>query len=209
MENVRQGWRMPPMFWRAEQRVRRGGFDVRLWVVERKLPYFMAGAAFVTRHQALLVPVATDLNMVFGIAKMARDYGADIVQREAERAAPLPPGEAFVGTGARYRYDFTVLAVIFDDLKRTSPDIIARAVKRGAQLASQRGCTGLILPDMTENLLAQPNWISQEQREQTADAAAMATIQAIRACRGMMDRYHIWCWDPRNAPAFRRELQKL
>src|SRR5437588_7749984 len=67
---------------------------IELFVSQRKLPLLAAA-------DALIVPVGTDLKMVFGVAKMARDRGADIVQVEANRVAPLKPGDAFVGTGAR------------------------------------------------------------------------------------------------------------
>ena len=157
----------------------------------------------------MLVPVAPDLKMVFGIAKRVRDYGADMVQNEALKVAPLGPGDAFIGSGARYRFANTVLAVIFDDNKRTSPEIIARAVRRGCELANQRGCHAIILPDMTENLLAQPNWITEEQRRQTAETAALAMGAALRACRGLMSQYNIWCWDPANADFYMRELKRL
>lgn len=209
IENLRKEWVPARPFILPTLKVNRNGLKVHLWVAQRKVPFLMAGAPFITRHQAMLVPVAPDLKMVFGVAKQVRDQGANVVQREAERVAPLAPGDAFIGAGARYRYEFTVLSVIFDEAKRTSPDLITRAVRRGTELANQRGCTSIIIPDMTENLLAQPNWITPEQRRQTAEITALTLVNAIRASRGLVDKFNVWCWDPNNASHFIRELNRL
>src|SRR5690349_12367449 len=100
---------------------------IEVWVSQRKLPLAM-------RAGAILVPTAPDLKMVFGIAKMVRDMGADNAQREANAVAPLPPGEVFIGTGAKYRYKFTALAVIFDEAKRTSPQWITSSVGKAMRM---------------------------------------------------------------------------
>ena len=147
---------------------------IELFVSQRKLP-LLAGA------DALIVPVGPDLKMVFGVAKMARDRGADIVQVEANRVAPLNPGDAFVGTGARYRYKYTALAVIFDESKRTSAEIITQAVTTAVTKLRAVGAKSVVIADMTENLLAQPNWITQEQRRKTAAITAKIMIDAIAA----------------------------
>lgn len=175
---------------------------VELWVAQRKFPFFM-------RADAILVPVAPDLKMVFGIAKMVRDYGADAVQYEANKVAPLPPGEAFVGIGGRYRFKYTALAVIFDEVKRTSPQLIGQAVRRALQLLQERDVKSVVFPDMTENLLAHPTWITQEQRQATAEITARAMIAAIAAAKGTVKTIKIWVWDPNNAPYFRKELERL
>ncbi len=206
LANLRAGLKPPILLIRPIYSVNKNGINARLWVSQRKTPFLMTAAI---RNQAMLVPVAPDLKMVFGIAKRVRDYGADRVQYEALKAAPLPPGEAFIGTGARYRFANTVLAVIFDESKRTSPELIARAVRRGCELANQRGCHSIILPDMTENLLAQPNWITPEQRRNTAEIAALTLGAALRACRGLMTQYNIWCWDVNNVDFYLRELKRL
>lgn len=181
---------------------RTGGrnFSLELWVSRRKLPV-PAGA--------ILVPVAPDLKMVFGIAKIVRDYGADAVQNEANRVAPLRPGEAFVGTGGRYRYRYTALAVIFDEAKRTGPELICSAVLHAMELLNERGVGSVLFPDMTENLLTQPTWITEEQRQQTAEITAQAMVDAALACRGLVRTIRFWVWDPRNTGAFRRALEKV
>lgn len=206
--NIKKEYKLARPFVTPAFSVTRNGMAVKLWIAQRKLPFLMAGAPF-QGPQALVVPVAPDLKMVYGVAKMARDMGANFISRAAEQAAPLPPGEAFIGMGSRYRYKYTVLAVVFDEQKRSSPEVIVRAVRRGAELARQHGCTGLIMPDFTESLIAQPNWITPERRRETAEIVALATVEAIRACRGLMQRVHVWCWDEQNAALFLRELKRL
>jgi len=206
LQNVRDGLVLAKPFIRPSYSVNKNGLNVKLWVAQRKAPFLMTS---MIRHQAMLVPVAPDLKMVFGIAKRVRDYGGDRIQYDALKAAPLSPGDAFIGSGARYRFANTILAVIFDENKRTSAELISRAVRRSCEIANQNGCTAIILPDMTENLLAQPNWITAEQRRGTADTAALALGAALRACRGLMSQYNIWCWDPDNADSYLRELKRL
>lgn len=188
---------------------RSDGLNVLLWAASYKLPALMLGAPFFRRTQALIVPVSPDLKMVYGAAKLARDYGANRPQIEAASFAPLSPGEAILVSGARYRYKYTGLAVIFDSKKRSSPETIVRAVRRALELARQRGCTGVILPDFTPNLMPQPNQVTSALQRSVAEATALAMGEAIRNCRGLMDVIHVWCWDPTNAGVYQRELKRL
>lgn len=191
-----------PIFYRPVQTVNVQGTTLELWVSRRKMPFFM-------HADAILVPVAPDLKMVFGVAKLIRDFGANAVQYEANRAAPLPPGQAFIGAGGRYRFKYTVLAVIFDEVKRTTPDYILQAVRSAMQQAHRKGAKSLIFPDMTENLLTQPTWITPEQRHQTAEITARIMLDAIMASRGIVPMVKIWCWEPANADIFVKELKRL
>jgi hypothetical protein len=175
---------------------------IELWVSQRKLPMALLA-------DAIIVPVATDLKMVFGVAKMARDMGADFVQHEAAKVAPLSPGDAFVGTGARFRYKHTALAVIFDQNKRTSPAIISEAVGTALNKLRVLGVNSVVFPDMTENLLAQPNWITDEQRCATAALIARIMVDAIVSGGLMASTVRIWVWDARNAPFFQQELERV
>jgi O-acetyl-ADP-ribose deacetylase (regulator of RNase III) len=191
-----------PFVFRPTSRVALDELTIELWVSQRKLPLAL-------RADAIIVPVAPDLKMVFGIAKMARDYGADTVQHEAEKVAPLEPGDAFVGTGARYRYRFTGLAVIFDNLKRTSPELITRGVGKAMRLLRERGAKSVVFPDMTENLLSQPTWITDEQRRETAAITARLMLDAVITGGGPIKMVRIWVWDRTNAAAFTAEMERL
>jgi hypothetical protein len=170
---------------KPRKRIRIGDTTVTLWVRERRMP----GSA-----GALVVPVATDLKMVAGIAKWARDAGADRLQHEADAAAPLAPGEAFVGSGGRYRFKVGALAVVMDDAKRTSPEWIRDAVATALRAAREKDARSAIVADFTEDLLRQPNWITAEQRRETCGPIARAILDGIVAGGGTLDEVRIWVW---------------
>ena len=75
-------------------------------------------------------------------------------------------------------------------------------------MAGERGLNSVILPDLTENLLAQPNWITESQRNETAEIAAFTLVDTLKSCRGMVKTIHLWCLDPRNAEYYLRELKR-
>ncbi len=191
-----------PITLMPKKRVTLPDLTIELWVSRRKLP-------LVLRAHSIVVPTGPDLKMVFGIAKMVRDMGADVVQYEANRVAPLKPGEAFVGTGARFRYKFTALAVIFDESKRTSQALISQAVSNAMLQLRERGAKSVVVPDMTENLLTQPNWITGEQRRETAAITARLMVEAIVAAGSNVKMVKIWVWDPDNAQYFIDELDQI
>jgi O-acetyl-ADP-ribose deacetylase (regulator of RNase III) len=192
---------LPHVCIRPTVRVALQDLTIELWVSQRKLPMAL-------RADAIIVPVGPDLKMVFGVAKMARDMGADTMQHEATMVAPLEPGSAVAGSGARFRYKHTVLAVIFDKNKRTSPALITRAVGNALSSVRDLGANSVVFPDMTENLLAQPNWITDEQRHATAARTARIMVDAI-VCGGLMGTVRIWVWDAQNAPYFVQELDRV
>jgi hypothetical protein len=191
-------WRVifPPYF-----HLKVDGLKIELWVSQRKYPWM-------SLSQAFIVPVAPDLKMVFGSAKIARDWGANKVQYEADAVAPLQPGDAFVGSGSRYRWQYTALAVIFDSQKRTNSELISAALGAAMNKLSDEDVTNAILPDLTDNLMAQPNWITDEQRESTARQAARLTLDALYTHRGALQTVRIWVFDPRNADIYIEEMEK-
>lgn len=95
-----------------------------------KIPYSASFTFFYVKR--------SDLKMVAGIAKWVRDATADVLQREAEAAAPLAPGEAFAGVGGRYRFKVGVLAVVMDEQKRTRSEWIRDGIARAIKLARDR-----------------------------------------------------------------------
>ncbi len=190
------------IFYRPIYRVSVENTTIELWVTKRKLPFFM-------HADAIIAPVAPDLKMVSGIAKMIRDYGGDAAQYEANKAAPLPPGTAFLGTGGRYRFKYTLLAVIFDEFKRVTPQNFLLAIRNAMQQARRKGARSIIVPDMTENLLTQPTVITDEQRRETGATTARLTLDAIVASRGLMEVVKVWVWEPATADLFLQEMKKL
>ena len=178
------------------------GTRVELWTSHRKLPMLL-------KADGIIVPVGTDLKMIVGAGKFVRDYTACQIQYEANRAAPLRPGDAFIGSGGKYRFKKTALAVIFDEQKRTNSGVIRLAVRKAAELISQYGGTSLILPDFTENLIQQPNWITEEVQRETAEMTAVTMMEAVQACKGTVKTIKIWVWDKKSVPFFTREMKRL
>lgn len=177
-----------------------GDTTIELWVRENRLP---------ATADAILVPVAPDLAMVAGIAKWVRDTTANAVQYEAQRAAPLPPGEAFVGSGGKYRYQIAALAVVMDEQKRTKPEWIRDAICRAMRLACEQDAQTCLLPDMTQDLLRQPQTITEEQRRETCEPIARATIEGILAAEGAMEVVKLWVWRKGVEDIYLRELERL
>jgi O-acetyl-ADP-ribose deacetylase (regulator of RNase III) len=175
-------------------------FTIELWVRERKYP---RGA------DAIIVPVAPDLKMVTGIAKWVRDATANRVQYEADRVAPLPPGEAFVGSGGKYRFKIAALAVVMDEYKRTTPEWIIQATTRAMELANEKGAETCVLPDMTEDLLRQPQSISEEERRKTCEGIAPALVQALIKASNSMELVRIWVWRRGVEDIYLKELERL
>jgi len=201
-ETLKRLFTPPPVTLLPRYRAALEDLTIEVWVSSRKLPLLLRGGA-------IIVPTAPDLKMVFGVAKMARDMGADNIQREANAVAPLAPGDAFVGTGSRYRYKYTALAVIFDELKRTSPQLITSSVGKAMRMLRDRGVNSVIIPDMTENLLTQPNWITAEQRRETAAITARLMLAGILDAGSNIKSVRIWVWDKANADIFIDELKRF
>ena len=180
--------------------LRHGETNIELWLRERKQPIWA---------DAIIVPVAPDLKMTTGIAKWVRDATANAIQHEAQIVAPLAPGEAFVGSGGRYRFNVTCLAVVMDEYKRTTPEWISSAIARSLVEARQKDATSCLLPDFTEDLLRQPAQITQEQRRATCKPIAHAMIDGILASGGAMEVVRIWVWRAGMEDIFREELAAL
>ena len=162
-----------------------GETSVELWVRERAMP---------ARADSIIAPVGTNLKMGVGIAKWVRDEGSGKAQSEALKAAPLAPGESFVGTGGRYRFESVILAVVMDDQKRFTGEWITTAVAESIREAGKSGAESVLLPDMTDDLLRQPVWISQRQRNETCEPIARAMLEGVRMAQGSVRTVKLWVW---------------
>ena len=193
------------MFWNAKRpraagSLRRGDLHVELW----------GGDWYrVPRADAIVVPVAPDLQMYAPVAKWVRDASAYEVQNQANRAAPLNPGDAFMGTGGKYRFDMAALAVVMDENKRVTGDWIAASVERALRLAGEHGAQTVVIPDMTEDLIRHPSTITPEQRRQTADVVAPAIVRGVLNAGDVVDEVKIWVWKPENREVYAREFESL
>jgi hypothetical protein len=99
--------------------------------------------------------------------------------------------------------------VIFDESKRTSQALISKSMTNAMVQLRDRGAKSVVVPDMTENLLTQPNWITEEQRRETGAITARLMIEAILAAGSNVKMVKIWVWDPDNAQFFIDELDQI
>ncbi len=185
---------------RAAGSLHRDDFAVELWGGE----WYRA-----PRADVIVVPVATDMQMYTPVAKWVRDATAYEIQHQANRVAPMRPGDAFIGTGGKYRFKMTALAVIMDDQKRTTGEWIAAGIERAIRLAAEHGVQTVVVPDMTEDLLRHPHTITAEQRRQTAEVVAPAILQGILNAGDVVDEVKIWAWKPENREVYAREMERL
>ena len=191
-----------PYIFSPYYKTRADGMNIEVWVSQRKYPIM----AF---PDILIVPTGPDLKMIFGAAKIARLWGAGKAQTEAEKVAPLQPGDAFVGPGAKYRWHLTGLAVIFDNQKRTNPELMGASLRKAMQIAAEEGAESAMVADMTENLQTQPNWTTEAQQAENARQTARLMIESILACYGTVKTVKIWVFEPANADIYVEELEKL
>ena len=181
-----------------------GELKIELWVSQRTFPY-------AAMPEAVLAPVAPDLKMNTSAAKVVRDWGASRVQYEANTAAPLKPGDAFLGSGARFRLNWrmTALAVIFDEQKRTNPELFGVALYTAAKLASEQGAANLLIPDITENLMQQPNWVTDADREIATRKTARMVILSLLPLNGVITTVKLWMASPEAADIYLEEIEKM
>lgn len=177
-----------------------GETTIELWVKERKYP---------SSGEAVIIPVAPDLNMNVGIAKWVKDKTANRLQRDAQRAAPREPGTAFIGPGGKFYFKFAILAVVMDDKKLTKPDWISNAITHGILQAQEHDVRTIIVPDMTEDLLRQPKEITDADRNKTCGPIARATLDGILNAPDAMETVKIWVWRSVNLPIFVAEMERL
>ncbi|MDE2126324.1 MAG: hypothetical protein KGJ62_07025 [Armatimonadetes bacterium] len=177
---------------RAAETLRIDGRRVEIWNAPRHIPILL-------RADCLVAPVAPDLRMVTGASKLARDFGADRIQREAERVAPLEPGSALLGAGARYRFRWTALAVIFDENMTTNAQLVQRGLVAAADGAYRQHARSVILPDLTAHLCPSPNWLRPEQRAEFAELSARILAATVREIGERMQTVRIWLWDADSA----------
>ncbi len=190
---------LPPYY-----HMKAGQLSIELWVTKRTFPY----AAL---PEAVIAPVAPDLKMNTSAAKVVRDWGASKVQYEANEVAPLKPGDAFLGSGARFRVNWrmTALAVVFDEQKRTNPELFGVGIHTAAKLAAAQGAANLLLPDMTENLMQQPNWVTDAEREAATRQTARLMILSLFPLEGIVTTVKLWMASPEAADIYIEEMERM
>jgi len=180
--------------------VKHGDLTIELWVRERRMP---------SPGEAIIVPVAPDLKMAVGIAKWVRDVTADDIQREALSVAPLPPGEVFVGRGGKFRFGHTALAVVMDNNKIPTPGWITEAVSNAIREVRQQGAGTILLPDFTEDLLRQPQTITDEQRRESCRPIARAMLEGVLQAGDTMETIRVWVWRKGYEDVYAEEMERI
>jgi hypothetical protein len=170
---------------KADKRMMKKDVEIELRVRERRFPCFADG---------LIVPVASCMKMHFGAAKWARDATGGVAQFQAEQAAPLSPGDAFVGAGGKYRFENVILAVVMDMQKQTSAEWIGAGLKKALQLSAEAGNQSCIVADMTDDLLRQPQTITLEERLSTCKIVASAIFSAMIDAEATPKKIVMWVW---------------
>jgi hypothetical protein len=182
------------------RKVRHGDLTIELWTRERRMP---------APGEAIIVPVAPDLKMAVGIAKWVRDVTADEVQREALAVAPLPPGDAFVGRGGKFRFGYTALAVVMDENKIPTPAWIRDGVTQAIREARGQGAGTILLPDFTEDLLRQPQTITDEQRRESCRPIARAMLEGVLGAGDTMETIRVWVWRKGYEDVYAEEMDRI
>ncbi len=167
------------------QQLKWDGKVVDILVSERRFPRMA---------ESVIVPVAPNLKMSYGIAKWVRDATAGKFQIEAERAAPLAPGDAFAGSGGKYRFQHAIVAVVMDETKRYTAEWIEKSVQSALRLAAERHAHSCLVADMTDDLMRQPQWLSLEERKAICKPVAMAILQGVRKAATSPEEVAIWVW---------------
>lgn len=152
----------------------------------------------------VIVPVAPDLQMVAGAARMMRGITAGKAQQEALAHAPLPVGEAILVAGAKYRYDKTALAVVMDDQKQWNEETIAAALTRAIAVSAEAGLHRVTIPDWTPDLMRQPRVQDREIRITEAQIVGRAIACALFGLPDGESRIRLWIPEEAIAAVYRK-----
>lgn len=150
------------------------------------------------RADALILLSNRLLWMGARVSKRIRDEAGDLVEEEARRHAPLPPGEA-VHTGAgMLRVRYIVHANPLNEQLIATPQLLAAALDNALKRCEELGARRVIFPDFTDQLVG---WNAEE--------CARAILQAIQRNAGKIQTALIACWDKQHVEAYRQVLSEI
>ena len=156
----------------------------------------------------VVAPVSPDLKMETGVAKLVRDATGGMAQAEADRVAPLAPGEAFLTAGSGGRMGRPVLAVVMDAQKRHRPEWIRAALRQAFERARAQDAYSVLIPDMTADLVRQPETLPESERAEVCRLAARAVVEAIEDSPARVGLVRIWPGSPESETIWREELER-
>ena len=131
------------------------------------------------------------------VSKRIRDEAGDMVEDEARRYAPLPPGEAISTGGGMLRVRHIIHANVLNEQLIATPELLERALDNALKQCEQLGARRVIFPDFTEQLVG---WSAEE--------CALVIFQAIRRNEGKIQTALIACWDKGNLEAYRKVFEQ-
>lgn len=147
------------------------------------------------RADALILLSNRLLWMGARVSKRIRDEAGDMVEDEARRHAPLPPGEAIHTSGGMLRVRYIVHTNPLNEQLIATPDLLARALDSALRQCEQLGARRVLFPDFTEQLVG---WSPEE--------CAHAILQAIGRNEGKVQTALIACWDKGHLEVYRGVL---
>ncbi|MDW8104482.1 MAG: macro domain-containing protein [Armatimonadota bacterium] len=147
------------------------------------------------RADALVLLSNRLLWMGAGVSKRVRDEAGDMVEEEARRYAPLPPGEAVSTSGGLLRVRYIVHANPLNEQLIATPDLLEAALDNALKRCEQLGARQVIFPDFTAQLAG---WSASE--------CAQALVQAIERSGGGLQTALIACWQQEHLQAYQQVL---
>jgi len=149
------------------------------------------------RADALILLSNRLLWMGARVSKRVRDEAGDMVEDEARRYAPLPPGEAIHTGGGMLRVRYIVHANPPAGQRSGTAALSAArpdsAIKRCEELGARR----VIFPDFTDQLVG---WNPEE--------CAHAILEAIQRNEGRLQSALIACWDKAHLEGYQHVLAR-
>lgn len=147
---------------------------------------------------ALILPSNRLLWMGARVAKRVRDEAGDMVEEEARRHAPLPPGAAISTGGGLLPVRHIIHANILNERQVATSDLLATALDNALKVCEQVSAKRILFPDFTAQL---EGWNAQD--------CAQVILSAIRRNAQRIRQALIACWDEENAEAYRQVLGML
>lgn len=145
---------------------------------------------------ALVLPSNRLLWMGAGVSKRIRDEAGDMVEDEARRVAPLPPGESISTGGGMLRVRYIVHANVLNEQLIATPELLAGALDNALKRCEQLGARRVLFPDFTEQLVG---WSPQE----CAEVILQAIARSNREFTAL-----IACWNQQHVDAYRQVIER-
>jgi O-acetyl-ADP-ribose deacetylase (regulator of RNase III) len=147
------------------------------------------------RADALILLSNPLLWMGARVSKRVRDEAGDMVEDEARRYAPLPPGEAIHTGAGMLRVRYIVHANPLNEQLIATPELLAAALDSAIKRCEELGARRVIFPDFTGQLVG---WSAEE--------CAQAILQAIQRNQSRLQTALIACWEKAHLEAYRHAL---